>query len=103
MAKLVDDIVSLEKEAESLLAHAHAEAKNIEENVQAELNTFRQALTQEVDKKIEAHREKLEANLGRATVDAEKELNAELHKIDNMGEAALKQQVDRIISRFSEM
>ncbi len=52
MATLVEDIVSLEKEADAIVAQARAEAKELEKSAIAEAEAYRRKLAEETEQKI---------------------------------------------------
>ncbi len=103
MATLVEDIVSLEKEADQLVAKARAEAKEIEKSAIAEAEGYRQKLAVETDQKIAAYQREMEAKHQRLISEAQKELVKTLDAADRIPAETLRAQRDRIIGRFSEL
>ena len=102
MATLVDDIVALEREADSIIAQAHAEAKQLEEAAHSEIAAFRQAIARQVEERVAVFRGETEKRHRKAVEEAESVLALSLKAIDETPEEVLKKQVDRIIARFCE-
>ena len=102
MATLVDDIVELEREADGIIAHAHAEAKQLEEAAHSENVAFREEIAWQVDERVAAFRGEMVKKHRKAIEEAESGLSLSLKTIDETPEGALKNHVDRIIARFCE-
>jgi len=102
MATLVDDIVALEREADGIIAEAHAEAKQLGKAAHSEIASFRQEIAREVEERVAAFRGEMEKKHRKAIEEAESGLALSLKAIDETPEEVLKKQVDRIIARFCE-
>ncbi len=100
---LVENILSLEKEADQIVAEAHAEAKEIERSALLEAEADRRKLTEETDKKVLAFQKETEKKHEHSVAEVQKELARALTAIDQIQSAVLKRQIDRIISKFSEL
>jgi hypothetical protein len=103
MAALVEDIVSLEKEADAIVAQARAEAKELEKLAIAEAEAYRRKLAEETDQKIIAFQKDMEEKHKRFLVEVEKNLTQALNAIDQIPESALKEQVGKIVAKFGEL
>ena len=102
MAALVENIVSLEKEADMIVAQASAEAKEMEKSAIAEAEAYRQRLAEETDKRVIAFQKEMEEKHQRSVVETEKDLVQALKAIDQIAGDALKQQIDKIVTKFGE-
>jgi len=103
MAALVEDIVSLEKEADAIVAQAHAEAKELEKFTIAEAEAFRRKLAEETDQKIVAFQKEMEEKHQGSVGETEKDLTRMLSTIDQIAGRALKEQIDKIVAKFGEL
>jgi DNA-binding ferritin-like protein len=103
MAALVENIVALEKEADSIVERSRAEGKTMEKNAAEEVEAYRRKMAEETDQKISAYHQEMEKNHGRLIAQAEGELNQALQALDQIGADALKNQILRIVTRFSEL
>jgi hypothetical protein len=103
MANLVENIVSLENEADSIVAQAQAEGKEIEQSAIGEVEAYRRQLAEETEQKISAFQREAEKKHQRSAAEIEKELAQALNAVDQIEGAALKQQIDKIVSKFGEL
>ena len=99
---LVENIVSLENEADSIVAQARAEAKELEQSAIAEVEAYRRQLAEETDQKISAFQGETEERHKHSIAEAEKELAQVLDAVGQISGSVLREQIDRIITRFSE-
>ncbi len=100
---LVENILSLENEADRIVAEAHAEAEEMEKAALLEAEAYRRKLAEETDKKVLAFQKEAEEKHQRSVADVQKELARALTAVDQIESAVLKRQVDRIITKFSEL
>ncbi len=100
---LVENILSLENEADRIVAEAHAEAKEMEKSAVLEAEADRRRLTEEADRKVLAFQKETEERHQRSIAEVQKELTRALTVIDQIESAVLKRQIDRIITKFSEL
>lgn len=103
MATLVEDIVSLENEADFIVAHARAEAKEIERSAVLESEAYRRKLAEETDQKVMAFQREMEERHKRSVAETERDLVQKLNAIDQIADETIKQQILRIVTRFSEL
>ena len=99
---LVENILSLENEADSIVAQARAEAKEIEQSAIVEVEAYRHQLAEETEQKISAFQRETEEKHKHSIAEAEKELAQALDAVDQTSGSVLREQIDRIITRFSE-
>ncbi len=102
MAPLVEDVVSLEKEADSIVARARAEAKESEKIAVAEAEAYRQKLAEETDQRISAFQKEMEERHRGGLADAEKDLARALDAVDRIPGKVLEEQVNKIVTKFGE-
>ncbi len=102
MAPLVEDVVSLEKEADSIVAQAHAEAKALEKLALAEAEAYRRKVAEETDRKILAFQKEMEEKHRRDVAEAEKDLTQALDAVDRIPDKALEEQINKIVTKFGE-
>ena len=103
MAPLVEDVVSLEKEADAIVAQARAEAKELEKLAIAEAEAYRRKLAEETDQKVSAFQKETEEKHQGSVAETEKDLARALNAIDQIADNTLKEQIDKIVTKFSEL
>jgi hypothetical protein len=99
---LVENIVSLENEADSIVAQARAEAKDTEQSAIGEVEAYRRKLAEETEQKISAFQRETGERQKHSIAEAEKELAQVLDAVGQISGSVLREQIDRIITRFSE-
>ncbi len=103
MATLVEDVVSLEKEANAVVTQAHAEAKELEKLAVAEADAFRRKLGEETEQKILAFQKEAEERYEGSVAETEKDLTRRLSAIDEIDSRAVKEQIEKIVTQFGEL
>lgn len=103
MAALVEDVLSLEKEADAIVAQARAEAKELEKLAIAEAETYRRKLAEETDQKVSAFQKEIEEKHKGSVAETEKELVQTLSSVDQLPDGRLKEQIEKIVSKFREL
>lgn len=99
----MESIVALESEADSTVERARAEAKAMEKNAAEEVDAYRKKLADQTDQQISAFRLEMEEKHGRLVAQAKEELAQALSALDQIGAETLQKQIDRIVTRFSEL
>lgn len=102
MESLVGAIVTLEEEADALLAEAEAEAKAMGHRAEEEAASYRDELAREVEQRVAAFEEEAARQHASDLAGAEEALRAGLETIDGLSESAVQHQVERVVSRFRE-
>lgn len=102
MATLVDEILSLEKSADAVVAEAHAHAKKAEQDTDSALAEYRREKAEEVRRRMDAFAKSAEEKHQKALADKQEKVNAGLAAMDRIPEAERQRQVNRVISRFRE-
>jgi len=100
---LVESVLSLEKEANAIVAQAHAHAKELEKLAIAEVEAYRRKLAEETDQKILAFQREMEEKHQRSVSEAEKDLTRSLSGIDQIDSEVLKEQMKQVVIKFSEL
>jgi hypothetical protein len=103
MAALVEDVVSMEKEADAIVAQARVEVKELEKLAIAEAEVYRRKLAEETNQKILAFQKEMEEKHQRSLAEAEKDLTQALNAIDQIPDNALKEQMSKIVTKFGEL
>lgn len=103
MAALVEDVVSLEKEADTIVAQARAEAKELEKLAIAEAEAYRRKLAEETDQKVLAFQKEMEEKHKGSVAETERELVQALRSIDQLPDGRLKEQIEKIVTKFREL
>jgi hypothetical protein len=102
MSSLVEKIVSLENEADSIVAAAHAEAQELEKSAAADIEAYRRKLSEDTEAKVSLFQKQMEEKHKASVVEAEEELVRALGAVGQIADDILKEQIDRIINKFSE-
>jgi len=103
MATLVEDVLSLEKEADVIVAQAHAKAKELEQLAIGEVEAHRRKLAEETDQKVLAFQNEMEEKHKGSVAETEKELVRALNAIDQIADGKLKEQIEKIVTKFREL
>ncbi len=103
MAALVEEVVSLEKEANAIVAQARAEAQELEKLAVAEAEAYRRSQAEETDQKIFAFQKEMEEKYQGALTEAEKDLTRTLSTIDQIKSEVLKEQIEKVVTKFGEL
>ena len=100
MLTLVEDVVNLENEAESIIAHAHAEAEQLGKTYEEEIVSYHKKMTEEMSGKVAEFQRKAEEKHEAALAEADRELRASLDALDHVPENVLQAQAERIAVRL---
>lgn len=100
MLTLVEDVVKLENEAESIIAHAHAEAEQLGKTYEEEIVAYHKKTTEGMNEKIAEFQKNIEETHKAALYEAERELKESLDALDHIPEDVLYAQVERIVVRL---
>ena len=103
MATLVEDVLSLEKEADVIVAQAYAEAKELERLATAEAEAYRRRLAEETDQKVLAFQNEMEEKHKGSVAETERDLVRALNAIDQISDGRLKEEIEKIVTKFREL
>ena len=103
MKTLLDNIISLEREADGIIEKARASAKEIKSSTEEALRKYKEDLAKEREERIE--KKEKEAQLQYEETIATEELIFEknMKAIKNIPDEKLEREVERILSRFREL
>ena len=99
---LIENILSLEHEADSIVAQARAEAKEVVQSAIVEVEAYRRQLADETEQKVSAFQIETEKKHQLLVAEARKELVQTLDAIDQISGGVLKEKINRIVARFGE-
>lgn len=102
MKTLVDTILSLESEADSRLAAARTEAKQIEDNAKAEVEKVKKQIANETDQRVALFREKAEQEFQKAASQIEEEHKIALQKIEQVPADKVASLADYVVQCFQD-
>lgn len=102
MKTLVDTILSLESEADSRLAAARTEAKQIENNAKAEVEELKKQIAIETDQKVALFRKKAEEEFQKTATQIEEEHKSALRKIEQLPADKVTSLADYVVQRFQD-
>ena len=103
MANLVEDVLSLEKEADVIVAQARAEAKELEQLAISEAEAYRRKLAEETDQKVLAFQKEMEGKHKSSVAETERDLVRALNAIDQIADGRLKEEIEKIVTQFREL
>jgi hypothetical protein len=103
MVTLVEKIVSLENEADSIVAAAHDKARELEKSAMADVEAYRRKLSEDMEAKISSFQIEMEAKHKASTAEAEEELVRALGAVDRVAGSLVREQIDRITQAFLPM
>lgn len=103
MKSLIDDILSLEGEANSVLERARVQAKDLEKGAEAQMAAIQEEVRAAAEQRIAQYRaeaeKKHQADLAQARSSNERALKS----IEQISESAVAGQVRRVVARFREL
>ncbi len=101
IVSLIENILSLEKEADHIIEEAQARSKKLLKSADDEFSAFRDRETKKLEERIAAFREQHEKEynnfVSQVTIEHSKKLDA----IRQLSEEFINQQVNKIIDRFN--
>jgi F0F1-type ATP synthase membrane subunit b/b' len=100
MVMLVEEVVNLENEAESIIAHANAEMKQLEKVYEEKIAAYRQKMIEEMHEKIAEFQKNIEETHKAAIYEAERELKESIDALNSVSDDAFGAQVSLIVSRL---
>lgn len=101
MASIVDNIISLENEADDIIEKARAGAKDLARSVDDEIAQYRNKLTGELETRLALFDEEVKKRFESTITEASEEHARRLHKVKDLPESFTTIQLERIIDRFN--
>lgn len=101
MASIVDNIISLENEADDIIEKARAGAKDLARSVDDEIVRYREKLTGELEIRLVQFGEEVKKKFESTISDASEEHARRLRKVKDLPESFTTIQLERILDRFN--
>lgn len=98
---LVENILSLEKEADRIIDDAHTRAKDILKSADTEFSVYRDEETKKLEERIAQLRDKHEKEYNEYVSQASQVHSEKLKVMQQLSEKFINQQVSKIIDRFN--
>ncbi len=102
MKSLIDDILTLENEANGLLEEARAKAKEIEKASTAKQAAIREEIMADVERRVAVFREEAERKHQEDIARAKAEHEAALAALDQIVDGVIADQADALVAQFRE-
>lgn len=103
MNSLIDNILSLEGEANSVLDRARAQAKEIEKDAEVQVAAIQEEVRTAAEQRIAQYRAEAEKKHQADLVQARAGHERALKSIEQISESAVAAQVQRVVARFREL
>ncbi len=101
MPSLIDNVISLEQEADGIIEAAQARSKSILASVDDELKRYREELTAQLEARLAEFRTGTEKRFEDALARISAQHSEKLQAIKELPEEFSRLQVDRILDRFN--
>jgi len=103
MNSLIDNVLSLENDASTIIEKARVEAKELEKRVSNDITKIQQESQAMLEKKLVSFRE--EAGRRHEQEVAQQAIKAQqmLEKVDSIPAALIEKQIEKIVNRFREI
>lgn len=102
MTSLVDNVLAVEKQADDVVAEAHAKAKQMHAEAETEIAGIQEAIQQDLKRRIAAFRADAENRHKKDVEQAQAELAVELKKLSALNAEQINTQTAKILTRFRE-
>jgi len=102
MKSLIDDILTLEDEANQLLESARATAKEIDKASASKQAAIREEIMADVERRVATFREEAERKHQEDIVRAKAEHEAALAALDQIVGGVISEQADAVVAQFRE-
>lgn len=103
MSNLIQNILSLEDQAEEVLASAHVEAEATAQEAKAQIRAIQEEVAAGVEKRVAAFREEAERRHGQELEEEKKTFREDLASIADVPSAVIEQQVQHVMRYFREL
>lgn len=101
MTSLVENIISLENEAEDIIEKARAGSKEIIRSVDDEIARYRDHLTGELETRLAHFRTEAEKKFEEIVADTSKEHERHLRSVRELPDSFAALQIERVLDRFN--
>lgn len=102
MPALIDNILSLEQQANDIVAKAQADAKAVTARAESDIADARKRLSAETDARLSAYAQEANERQARELADVETELRASLAAIDGISPSTIQQFAARVAEAFQQ-
>lgn len=100
MKSLIEDILSLESQANQLVEDARAKAKGLDKEADAEIRRIQEQVAASVEQRTAAFRADAERKTQDELARAQAEHAQALAGLDRISDAAVQQHAQRVVARF---
>ncbi|HPU96672.1 MAG TPA: hypothetical protein PLO53_01820 [Candidatus Hydrogenedentes bacterium] len=100
--RILEQVLALEKEAESMVERVHAEAREIEKEVAEKIAAMRREAESKAEIRISEYRAKAEAELKKSLEEAEAAHKRQLDLIAAIPVSKIRELADRVVASLGE-
>jgi len=100
MASLIEDVLSIENQANEIVSKAQEEARSIEKSAEAEIDRIRAEIDDEVDGRIAAYRRDAEQKQSEALEKEKAEAATRLSELDRLDQALMEKLSGMVVKEF---
>lgn len=101
MASLIDNIISLEKEADLILERAQASSKNIHKATEDEIARYRNELAGELETRLKQFKAEVEKRYQDSLAEVNRKRSEKLDSLTRLPDDYIVLQAKKIIDRFN--
>lgn len=101
MASLIDNILSLEKEADLIVEQAHINSKNVHKATEDEIARYRDELARELDIRLKQFKEEAEKRYQDTLAEIDRKRSEKLDALAKLPDEYILLQAKKIIDRFN--
>lgn len=100
MSSLIKDVLTVEKEADSIIEGARNQARQIEKSCEEEIEAYRRQKTMEMEDMVAGFQKKAEEDYISTLSLYENELRESINQIEGISEQVIARQVEQILERL---
>jgi len=103
MGSIINDVITIEKEADSILENAYAEAKRIEKECEEKIRSYENEKRLKLEESIATYKKKAEEEFKESLKRLEEEEKSLLESIDLIHNDAIERHAEAIVSKLFEL
>lgn len=103
MVSIITDVITIEKEADSILENAYIEAKKIENECEARINSYEREKRLKIEESIASYRKKMEEEFKETLKKLEEEEKSSLEAIELIQNDVIERHAEFIVSKLFEL
>ncbi|HOP86526.1 MAG TPA: hypothetical protein PLM71_10090 [Syntrophorhabdaceae bacterium] len=103
MGLIINDVITIEKEADSILENAYTEAKRIEKECEEEIRSYENEKRLKLEESIALFKEKAENEFKEAFKRLEEEEKSLLEAIDSIHNDVIERHAEALVSKLFEL